>query len=312
MRRRITKAFFATAAAGATITTLGFAAASPAGAAAGGIHFTPSAPETATDANVATCTFASGDSSTTANSTGTWTSSDCGKAGYVATGRNFRYASAIVKVPTFASGASATITGPSEYVALDASATNPDYAEVGVRPDPDGDGSWEIFYDVQEPCSSATTGSAALNGSAAGDGVAVSVYFNQAGNSVHVVATPPPGTGTPINQTIATCGPVYTDAQALADWSQAAEDATPPAFAPAVPTAKTRDTQFFQGRFTTLSGAQGTFKGPWTLAAVDATTNGSLEPAGTLIGQPSYLWNDGSSFGGLGSDAFGVWRFPNG
>src|SRR6266571_6831123 len=53
MRRRITKAFFATAAAGATITTLGLAA-SPAGAGVSGkhsTHFTPSAPETGTDAN---------------------------------------------------------------------------------------------------------------------------------------------------------------------------------------------------------------------------------------------------------------------
>src|SRR5580700_4294055 len=76
MRRRITKAFFATAAAGAAITTLGFAAASPAGAAAGGMHFTPSAPETATDAHGALC-GAPGDI------TGTWSSTDCGKAGYV-------------------------------------------------------------------------------------------------------------------------------------------------------------------------------------------------------------------------------------
>jgi hypothetical protein len=307
MRRRITKAFFATAAAGAAITTLGFAAATPAGATVSGKphYFNPSAPETGTDANVATCT-------TPGTETGTWTSSDCGKVGYVATGRNFRFASAVIKVPTSASAASSVITGPATYVALDASATNPDYAEVGIRPDPDTDGSWEIFYDVQEPCSSATTGSASLSGSAGGDGVAVSVYFNQAGNSVHVVATPPTGTGTPINQTIAVCGPVYTDAQALADWTTAAGAATAPAFSPAVPSAKTRITQFFQGRFTTLSGSQGTFKGPWTLAAVDATTNGSLEPLGTLIGQPSFLWNDGSSFGSLGNDAFGVWLFPNG
>ena len=38
------------------------------------------------------------------------------------------------------------------------------------------------------------------------------------------------GTGT-TSQTIAVTGPVYTDAQAFADWSGAAEDATP---APAV------------------------------------------------------------------------------
>ncbi len=106
------------------------------------------------------------------------------------------------------------------------------------------------------------------------------------------------------------CSPVYTDAQAFGDWTGAAEDATPAPVPPAVD--KIRVSQFFQGRFTTLNGSQGTFKGPWTLTAVDATTNGSVEPLGTLIGQPSFLWDDGSSFDSLGNDAFGVWLFPNG
>jgi len=301
MRRRINRAFFATAAAGAAITTLGFAAANPAGAAVAGKphYFTPSAPETGTNAN---CSSALED-----GSTGTWTSTDCGKVGYVATGRDFRFASAVVKVPTVANETSAVVTGPAAYVALDDSATNADYAEVGIRPDSDGDGSWQLFYDVEEPCSAASTGSVSLQNGTAGDGVAVSVYLSPSGQSVHLVATPP--VGTPINATVAVCSPVYTDAQAFADWTGAAEDATP---APAVPLAKTRITQFLQGRFTTLSGNQGTFKGPWTLTAVDATTNGSVEPLGTLIGQPSFLWNDGSSFGGMGNDAFGAWLFPNG
>jgi hypothetical protein len=301
MRRRITRAFFTAAAAGATITTLGFAAASPAGAAVSGkhFHFTPSAPETGTDANC--------ESALETGSTGTWKSTDCGKVGYVATGRDFRFASAVIKVPTGASAASSVVTGPAAYVALDDSATSADYAEVGIRADPDGDGTWELFYDVEEPCSAASTGAVTLSSGTAGDGVFVSAYLSPSGQSVHLVATPP--TGTPINTTVSVCSPVYTDAQALGDWTGAAEDAIP---APAVPSTKTRVTQFFQGRFTTLNGSQGTFKGPWTLTAVDATTNGSLEPLGTLIGQPSYLWNDGSGFNGMGNDAFGVWLLPTG
>jgi hypothetical protein len=302
MPRRITKAFFATAAAGAAITTLGFAAVSPAVAATAGkhyIHFTPSAPETGTDAN---CT-------TGGTVTGTWTSSDCGKAGYVATGRDFRFAQAIIKVPTGSSATDSEVSGPAMYVGLDASASNNDFARVGIEPDPDGDGSWLAFYDIEEPGAPGVTATTQLSSALAGDGVLLSAYFNQAGNSVHVQATVPSTTTGLINQTISVTGPVYTDAQALADWTQAASNFSP---SPGVPTAKTRVTQFFQGRFTTQSGAQGTFKGPWTLAAVDATSNGQLEPTGTLIGQPSYLWNDGSSFNGLGNDAFGVWLFPNG
>ncbi len=78
-----------------------------------------------------------------------------------------------------------------------------------------------------------------------------------------------------------------------------------------MPAAKIRDTQFFQGRFTTMSGAQGTFNGPvdrsppWRRPAMAA-----CRPPGTLIGQPSFLWNDGSGFHSMGDDAFGVWRFP--
>lgn len=302
MPRRITKAFFATAAAGATITAMGFAAAGPAGAAAAGkhTHFNPSAPQTATNAN---CTDPATDAST-----GTWTSTDCGKVGYVATGRTFRFASAIIKVPTFASANSTpAVTGEAAYVALDASATNPDYAQVGIMPDPDADGTWQMFYNVSEPCTGVTTGSVALAPNTAGDGVFVSVYQSADGSSVHLVATPPQGT--PINTTVAVCNPIYTDAQAFADWTLAAENVLP---SPAIPVENFRDTQFFQGRFTTTSGAQGTFKGPWTLTAVDATTNGGLPPSGTLIGQSSYLWNDGASFGGMGNDAFGVWRYANG
>jgi hypothetical protein len=309
MPRRITKAFFATAAAGATITTLGFAAASPAGAAAGGMHFTPSAPQVATSAhgnglagNLNNC-----GASTAAAITGTYTSTDCGKTGYVATGRNFRFASALITVPNH----TGTLTAdPTMYVALDASAVNTDFARAGVRPCapgpatcPVGGSGWQAFAMVDES-GVITVGTVALAASTEGDGVFVSVYLVPTGNSVHIVVTPP--SGAVINNTYPVAGPVYTDAQAFADWTTATAQ---PAPVPP-PTVKFRDTQFFQGRFTTTSGAQGTFNGPWTLTAVDATSNGSLPPAGTVIGQPSFLWNDGSGFNKMGDDAFGVWRYP--
>jgi hypothetical protein len=312
MRRRITKAFFAAAAAGATITTLGLTA-SPAGAAAAGKHFTPSAPETATSAhgnglagNLNNC-----GASTGVIITGTWSSTDCGKAGYVATGRNFRFASAVVTVPNH-NGLVAS--DPTMYVALDASGVNPDFARAGVRPCVPTVGSatcpalaaggsgWQAFAMVNES-GVVTVGTVAIAPATEGDGVFLSVYLVPTGNGVHILVTPP--SGAVINNTYAVSGPVYTDAQAFADWTTAT---TQPAPVPASP--KFRDTQFFQGRFTTASGAQGTFKGPWTLTAVDATSNGSLPPAGTIIAQPSFLWNDGHGFAGMGDDAFGIWRYP--
>ena len=308
MRRRITKAFFATAAAGATITTLGLAA-STAGAAVSGhhfaLHFNPSAPQAATDANGPDC-------GATDDVRGTWSSADCGKAGYVATGRDFRFASATITVPAH-NGLVAS--DPMIYMALDASAANNDFARAGVEPCstgiggtcPVGDTSgWMAFSQIQEPGAAAINNTAAVSPSLEGDGLAVSVYLVPTGNSVHFVVSSP-SAGTVLNTTDPVSGPVYTDAQALADWTTAT---TQPAPVFTAPEPKTRDTQFLQGRFTTASGAQGTFKGPWSLTAVDATTNGALPPSGTLIAQPSFLWNDGNSFGGLGSDAFGVWRYP--
>jgi hypothetical protein len=303
MRTRITRALFTAAAAGATIITLGFAAASPAGAVAAGHHFryfNPSAPQVGTNANCASTAVK-----------GTWTTSDCGKVGYVATGRDFRFASAVITVPNHIG---AVASDPTIYVALDASSANNDFARAGVMPCttgaggtcPAGDTSgWEAFTQVQEPGSSAVNNTAAISSSLMGDGVSVQAYLVPTGNSVHFVVSSA-SVGTLINTTDNVSGPVYTDAQALADWTTAT---TKPAPAPPAPS-KVRDTQFFQGRFTTQSGAQGTFKGPWTLTAVDATSNGQLAPSGTLIGQASYLWNDGNSFGGMGNDAFGVWRFP--
>jgi hypothetical protein len=306
MPRRITKAFFATAAAGATITTLGFAA-SPAGAASHGIHFTPSAPQVATSAHGNGLIGGANNCGAAATLTGTWSSTDCGKAGYVATGRNFRFASALITVPNHTG---LVASDPTMYVSLDASGVNADFTRVGIRPCttvavtcPSGGSGWQAFVIVDQ--GGAITGvTLPILASVEGDGVFVSAYLVPTGNSVHVVVTPP--SGAVLNDTFAVAGPVYTDAQALADWTTD----TQPAPALTAPDPKTRDTQFFQGRFTTSNGVQGTFKGPWTLTAVDATSNGSLPPSGTLIAQPSYLWNDGHSLGGLGNDAFGVWRFP--
>jgi hypothetical protein len=314
MPRRITKAFFAAAAAGATITTLGFAAASPAGAAVSGKHFTgkfftPSAPQVATDASgTAASTPPCG---AAADVRGTWSPTDCGKAGYVATGRDFRFASAILTIPN---KTGSVATDPMIYVALDASAANNDFARVGVEPCtvgiggtcPAGDTSgWEAFSQIQEPGSATINDTAGIASSLEGDGVTVSAYLVPTGNSVHFVVTSP-SLASIINTTDNVSGPVYTDAQAFADWTTATAR---PAPVPPVDD-KFRDTQFFQGRFTTVSGAQGTFNGPWTLTAVDATSNGTLPPTGSLIAQPSFLWNDGSGFNKMGDDAFGVWRYP--
>jgi hypothetical protein len=330
MRRRITKAFFATAAAGAAISTLGFAAASPAGAAVTGRHhhytgtyFTPSGgTPIATSAN---CT----------PSDPAIPSDACSMSGYQASGRDFRFAQALITVPNHNGvvdpDSATTNPDPQEYVALDNSSTNTyEFARIGIAPCPSGDSEvltpdatattcpltgagntsgWVAFSAVQQPTGSPTVNLNPLSVSAEGSGILVSVYLEPTGNAVHFVTTMPGGTT--VDNVVTVSGPVYTKAYAVADWTTAVinggGDDSP---MPDVPSAKIRDSQFFQGRFTTVSGAAGTFNGPWTLNALEATSNGDLPPTGTLIAQPSYLWNDGSGYKGMGDDAFGLWRYP--
>jgi hypothetical protein len=318
MRRRITRALFTAAAAGATITTLGVAAASPAGAANTGVKaFTPNGTIVGTNAN---CTL----------STPPVPSDNCGKAGYMATGRTFRFAQALINVPNHVGNSEEATTpaDPTLYVALDNSGTSTwQFTRVGIAPCSDPDdfvvpgvtfttagvaacpaSGWVVFAATADAGAAPTVVGHPLASAFMGDGILVNAFLVPTGNSVHTTITLP--NGTTFNNTVAITGPVYTNAQATADWTTAIESgATAPE--PAVPSPdKVRDTQFFQGRFTTSSGAQGTFNGPWTLKAWEATSNGALPPTGTLIGQPSFLWNDGNGFNGQGADAFGIWRFP--
>ena len=316
MRRRITRTLFTAAAAGVTVTTLGFAAAGPAGAASHPKAFTPNGTIVATNAN---CSFSTVDVP----------ADNCGRVGYQATGRNFRFAQAKITVPNHAG--SIESADPVLYVALDNSGTNTwQYTRVGIAPCPEdttvnvvpgpdgtvscpttGEGNtsdWVIFEATADRGSPPVIDVEGLSNAMMGDGILVNVYLPPTGNSVLTTATLPDGST--FNNSFPVTGPVYTQAQAVADWTTdiTNDEAAQPQ--PAVPSVKTRDAQFYQGRFTTVSGAKGTFSGPWTLEALEATSNGSLPPSGTLIGQPSYLWNDGNGVNGKGNDAFGVWRFP--
>jgi len=316
MRRRITRTLFTAAAAGVTITTLGFAAASPAGAASHHVKpFTPSGTLVGTNANCSLTNI-------------TLPSDNCGKAGYMATGRTFRFAQALITVPNHL-GSIVSPADPTLYVALDNSGTNTwQYTRVGIAPCPAAAVGIFIVPGTAVTCPTVVAGNTAnwvvftatadaggppvvtihpLANAFMGDGILVNVYLAPTGNSVATTITLP--NGTTYNNTFPITGPTYTNAQATADWTTAIENGAA-APEPAVPAAKVRDAQFFQGRFTTSNGSQGTFNGPWTLNAWEATSNGTLPPTGTLIGQPSYLWNDGNGFGGKGDDAFGVWRFP--
>jgi hypothetical protein len=235
------------------------------------------------------------------------------QAGYVASGRDFRYAQALITVPD--QPCLPGLGQPGLYVALAA----PDgYARAGViceleagpmrhgpRHSPvfDGIDHWVAFAAVNvDTQPSPVTEVFRFADVQPGDGVLASVYLGHQGNSVRVGVTLPDGTS--YHRTADAAGQVYSQAQALADWTD-----SDPAGPPAVPVAS-RVTQFLRGEFTTLSGQRATFAGPWARSAWIATTNGLAPPGGTMLARPGYLWTDGSGGNGAFGDAFGVWLDP--
>ena len=177
----------------------------------------------------------------------------CAKAGYQASGRNFRYAQAVITVPDHNGVVSACPPGagcvgaarpsavrrgairdappspgeadPQIYVALDDSSNgSSQFARAGVQPctggAPCGSSGWR---GVRPGHGGSRAGLVAVHipitAADEGDGVFVSVYLDPAGQSVHTVITLPDGST--FNNTFPDRGAVYPRAQAVADWTTA-------------------------------------------------------------------------------------------
>ena len=291
MRRRITRTLMAAAAAGVTVGTLGFAAGGAASAA-----------------------VSSKAQPTTMGSTIASTSS----AGYEASGRDFRYISSTITVPDTSF---LTAIYPSEYIQLsNGSLTQPtgggdSYTRAGIEPcvvaqsfgDTCSTGTWVAFI---EAFNNSLTGPYFshfynLAGVNQGDGVNFSIYYNEAGNELHFVITPPSTSGTPQYYKTQAYGAIFDHAAALDDFTNSTGTPIPlPFFLRAF-----RINQFLQGAITTEHGLRGSFVGPWTTSMVEATSNGLLYPSGTVRVSPNALWSDGlvANNAVRANDAFGVW-----
>jgi len=291
MRRRITRTLFAAAAAGVTVSTLGFAAGGAASA--------------AVSAKAQPATMGS-------------TIATTSTAGYEASGRDFRYISSTITVPDTSF---LTAIYPQEYIQLsNGSLTQPtgggdQYVRAGIEScvvaqsfgDVCPTGTWVAFV---EAFNNSLTGPYFshfynLAGVNQGDGVNFSIYFDQGGNELHFVITPPSTSGTPQFYKTRAFGPIYDHAAALDDFTDSTGTPIPlPFFLHSF-----RINQFLQGALTTYSGAKGSFVGPWTTSKVVATSNGLLPPSGATRVSPSNLWSDGLSANGAvrANDAFGVW-----
>ena len=299
MRGRITRALFAAAAAGATTVAFTAGAADVATAAAAA----RTSPLTGPPSNgrpiysTANC-FGFGGPLLSETGDASATPPPCALSGYQARSRDFRFVQALITVRKHARDGAAD---PMVYIALDAStAGSTDYARAGIEPDGDSPSGWDTFIEVQQPARAPVFITRTVPKRLGGHAIFFSIYLTAGGNSLRFVTILPKGTT--FKHIVAVNGPVYTAAQALADWSDT--DASP---IPVTPLASTRLAQFRQGRFTTLSGAQGTFEGPWTLSPVEVTSNGSASRQS--ISAPSYLWTGENTLDGLPGDAFGVWLY---
>ena len=329
MRRRTSRAFVATAALGATITALGLTVAGSAGAAA----IWPTAEAThrlvavsgAPPVYTPLCTKSVGFTSIDPSSliyTG-------GCAGYVSSGRDFRYAQALITLPP-----SGIVTvGSNPIPTLDIGLTSSDAAAVAglttcagylslFGTDPCGQNGitdWVAFgVFLWNNGSGMTTEDFPVGPSATpGTGVLFSIYHYQPGNSLHFTITFGSTSTSPATHAFAidARGAVFNRASALVDFSACASSAPTSVRAQApincdqvpgpAPDADLRLTQFFRGAFTTANGQKGTFAGPWTLNPAIVTSFGDPPPGNQLQVEPAFLWNDG--IGNGSGDAFGVW-----
>ncbi|HZC60183.1 MAG TPA: hypothetical protein VE464_00960 [Streptosporangiaceae bacterium] len=291
MRRRITRTLVAAAAAGVTVSTLGFTAAGAASAAVSSKALPPTI-------------------GTTIGSTSS--------AGYEASGRDFRYITSTIRVPD-----TDFLTGlyPQEYIQLsNGSLTQPTgggnaYTRAGIEPcvvarsfgDVCSTGTWVAFVEafnnsLNGPFFSHYFNLAGVN---QGDGVNFSIYYNELGNELSFVITPPSTAGTPQFYKTQAYGAIFDHAAALDDFTDST--GTPIALPPFVQ--PFRINQFLQGAITTENGTRGSFAGPWTTSPVVATSNGLVYPLGTVRVSPTALWSDGLVANGAvrSNDAFGVW-----
>lgn len=301
MRSRIMSTLVAAAAAGATAATLGFTAAGAASAAVA----TKAQPHVIGPV-VATRVA----------------------AGYEASGRDYRYISATMTVPDDQLVPIDGILYPQEFIQLGNGSLNGSggttgnaYVRAGIMtcqvaanlaapaPAPCAAGQdWTAF--VQTFNNSLFTPFTFkffnLAGVNTGDGVNFSIYYNEVGNELSFVITPPSTSGGPMFYKTGAHGAIFDHAAALDDFTNSLGGA--PLGLPAI-IHSFRINQFLQGAITTQNGARGSFVGPWTTSKVKATSNGLLPPSGTVRVSPSALWTDGLPANGAvrANDAFGVW-----
>jgi hypothetical protein len=198
-------------------------------------------------------------------------------AGYMASGRWFRFASTTLTVPPrilpkdndgfVAIGIHATIRGEG----------SPPSAWIFVQP---GGGPGSVSYQ------GFPNGGEFKVSPNVGDQLTVSVYYDRQGHDYFTATDLTQHTTQTVRETLpGGMRPAYDHAELSAAVSG---DVTPPA-------ADTRLWEFTGTRLTTYTGVHGTVQGPWQLTEVVRTTDGTS--TGAVVASPSAPVNGGQDFG---------------
>jgi hypothetical protein len=240
MRRHIVRALVALAAGGTAVLTAGMTA-TTAAAQTGGTH-AASYPTVATSS----------------------------RAGYMDSGRWFRFVGTTVKVP--APGAY------DHYAQVRLRGQN--VAGVNLAIKPGGQVGWAVGV------APFGMGGGTLDIAAkAGDTVRIDLYYDKTGGGVTATAS---DLTTRVTKDV-TISEGTTAIFAKAEIGTALNNPASP------PTADSRLWQFTDTAVTTTTGVHGTVTGPWTTSTVVDTING--QPSGQVVMSPSFLFNNNANFG---------------
>ncbi|MGO9079181.1 MAG: hypothetical protein ACLQDY_09080 [Streptosporangiaceae bacterium] len=197
------------------------------------------------------------------------------QAGYVTTGRLFRFIQTTVEVAPVSSH------GGYAEVVLGGTGVNP--ATLGVHR---GGGAGSVMWNANGPLGGTGGGTMTLTPSV-GDLLQLSVYYSQSAGRIYFTASDLTQKTT---QTVS-MEPGAPNMQYTA--AEAAGLLTVKVYSP--PPSPVRLWSFSDSHVTTYNNTKGTLNGPWTTNQVIDTTNGGS--SGAVVMSPSLLWNNGQNFG---------------
>ena len=198
------------------------------------------------------------------------TTATSSRAGYMDSGRWFRFVGTTVTVP--APGAY------DHYAQVRLRGQN--VAGVNLAIKPGGQVGWAVGV------APFGTGGGTLNiGAKAGDTVRIDLYYDKTGGGVTATATD-------LTTKVIKAVTISEGKTAIFNKVEIGTVLDNPASSP---TADSRLWQFTDTAVTTTTGVHGTVTGPWTTTMVVDTING--QPGGQVVMSPSFLFNNNANFG---------------